>query len=213
MAQIIKTGKGQWLVRVTAGVNEKGKRRVVNKTIKGTRIDVDRYVRECQNQREALNTVGGRLVQFRGNGDWLYAARMVIPDSCFCPIKIGYTKDPDHRRLTLQANGPYPVEWIGHWPAPLARFSEKALHEHFAIFRLTGEWFHPDPSLLSSVHVSIDRHKAIVVGEIQKKEKARAELGVIRADPNFDQAALEEEYRQAVAAWQRVSRHNDFSLV
>lgn len=160
MAQFIKTGKDKWRVRYAAGLSLNGKRRVLNKTIKGTKQDAKNWAAELEKERSQSGTVKGVPVnEARDYGGWVYAARMCIPNYENCPIKIGYTQRPEARQKTLSACGPFPVEWLGQWRAVSGRFSEIALHERFWRHRLTGEWFFPDPEILAVVEKAIEDEK------------------------------------------------------
>ncbi len=44
--QIIKRGKNSWLVRIFEGRDEKGKRRYLNKTIRGKKSSAEKYLRK-----------------------------------------------------------------------------------------------------------------------------------------------------------------------
>jgi len=51
--QVIKRGDKNWLVRVFMGRDGNGKRRYLNKTIRGNKKDADKYLRDTltKNQR------------------------------------------------------------------------------------------------------------------------------------------------------------------
>jgi len=149
MAQIIRRRKGEWLVRLSAGRDARGKRQVLNKTIRGNRTDVDKFIRQAEREKYRDGQIADRTVNACGGRGWVYVARMIIPNYEHCPIKIGYTRDPDRRRQTLQASGPYEVEWLGCWQAEDGRYSEADLHNYFRENRLTGEWFRPSRELLA----------------------------------------------------------------
>lgn len=82
---------------------------------------------------------------------FLYGARMCIPGYEECPIKLGITSAPDARRKGLQASMPFPLEWLGEWPAKRGRRDEQEAFNMFAEQRLGGEWFTPSPFLLSFI--------------------------------------------------------------
>lgn len=52
-------------------------------------------------------------------------------------VKIGRTKNPETRLLTMQTNNPVKLELAWCWPEDI----EKALHDYFAKHRVRGEWF------------------------------------------------------------------------
>lgn len=52
--------------------------------------------------------------------------------------KIGYSKNPSAREITLQSEEP-DITLIRWWPG--TRFDETALHAKFAAQRIRGEWF------------------------------------------------------------------------
>jgi hypothetical protein len=65
------------------------------------------------------------------------------------PIKIGSTRvDPEARRRALQAGSPVPLELVGTMQGV---HHERKLHERFADWRLTGEWFDADAPGLREV--------------------------------------------------------------
>lgn len=149
MAQVIRRRKNEWLVRLSAGRDARGKRQVLNRIVKGDRGDVDRFIRQAERERYRDGQIAGTTVNSCGGRGWVYAARMIIPNYEPCPIKIGYTRDPDRRRQMLQASGPFEVEWIACWEAEDGRYSESDLHNYFREHRLTGEWFRPSPEMLA----------------------------------------------------------------
>lgn len=71
------------------------------------------------------------------------------------PIKIGVTDGPLRRRISdLQVGCPWPLrplgELIGH-----PRL-ETVLHEHLSRYRISGEWFAPDPVVLETVSAVLE---------------------------------------------------------
>lgn len=60
-------------------------------------------------------------------------------------IKIGYSRNPQARRLELETGCPYPLKVIAFYPAP--QQLEFYLHHLFRADRETGEWFRATPSL------------------------------------------------------------------
>jgi len=56
-----------------------------------------------------------------------------------CPIKIGWSNNPEERREHLSKGSPYPLKIIGMVHSPFE--GEGLLHIHFAEERLHGEWF------------------------------------------------------------------------
>lgn len=86
---------------------------------------------------------------------WLYAVRMLVPGYENCPIKVGHTRDPIARRRAYEMGGPYPIEWMGIWPATKGRTDEAAIHVKFRDYRLRGEWFEPVPELLELATTNI----------------------------------------------------------
>lgn len=73
-------------------------------------------------------------------------------------IKIGMTADLKNRLLGLRAEdrrapaaGAGPVRVLACMPG--GRNEEKRLHQKFAHLRIGGEWFRPDPSLMSAVRL------------------------------------------------------------
>jgi hypothetical protein len=67
--QIIKRGDKTWLVRIFQGRDEKGKRRYVNKTIRGTKRDADKWLTKSLRDRDRKRQgfcVNDRLFVFVG---------------------------------------------------------------------------------------------------------------------------------------------------
>ncbi len=66
------------------------------------------------------------------------------------PIKIGFTskEDPQERLRDLQTGNPEQLHLI----AIIAGNVERELHEQFKNDRISGEWFHPSPELLTFIN-------------------------------------------------------------
>jgi hypothetical protein len=64
-------------------------------------------------------------------------------------IKIGFSHSPRLRLSSIRSDSPLPVALVGAVPAPST--TEGILHTRFASLRSHGEWFHPGPSLLSTI--------------------------------------------------------------
>lgn len=70
------------------------------------------------------------------------------------PVKIGISSDINGRMPGIQNGNPRPLSLLGVLPfidRLAARDGERDLHERFADHRLSGEWFDPDPTLLSYI--------------------------------------------------------------
>ncbi len=66
------------------------------------------------------------------------------------PIKIGFTAgEPTQRIAGLQTGCPWPIFLIGSLPGSTQ--NEGDLHRRFAHLRIEGEWFQPEPELLSAI--------------------------------------------------------------
>ncbi len=76
-----------------------------------------------------------------------------IQDTHTGNIKIGYAADPQARLATLQTGCPSTLILLGSIPGGLE--GERALHSRFRKHRVRGEWYRPDPAILSLA--SIDR--------------------------------------------------------
>lgn len=63
------------------------------------------------------------------------------------PVKIGTAVDPLERLRQLQPGNPVPLTI--RYVVPGDHFVERALHRHFADFRLMGEWFDMAPAVLA----------------------------------------------------------------
>jgi len=69
-------------------------------------------------------------------------------------VKIGFTSDLP-RRLREVRNEHGPVRRLA--TAPGSSVAEAALHQRFAAFRIEGEWFQPDPSILAFAAETAER--------------------------------------------------------
>lgn len=78
------------------------------------------------------------------NGSLVYFIKR--PDGC---IKIGYSHDPIQRKSQLQTQ--YECEMTLLATIKGARIKEREMHEHFASFRVSGEWFEPSDELISFI--------------------------------------------------------------
>jgi len=134
---------GKWALRMV--VNGK-----VKKGLFASRKDAERT-------RDALRTSG--TWENLGVEPPVGAARQAVvyfvrqvPDG---PVKIGTATYIKQRLMQLRGASPTPLELmgviVGGWQ------TEQLLHEKFAALRMHGEWFRPDPSLLSYIRASIDR--------------------------------------------------------
>lgn len=65
------------------------------------------------------------------------------------PIKIGVSIDPEKRKSELQTSHAHDLHTL--LVIPGTRDTETFLHRRFAEFRLRGEWFTPDASLLEFI--------------------------------------------------------------
>lgn len=81
---------------------------------------------------------------------FIYAVQMQIPDYSYAPIKIGYSVEPE-RRIKEFTRAPFPLVWLGQWPAPNGRRDESEAHQALAKFRLCGEWFYPSSEVIQFV--------------------------------------------------------------
>lgn len=104
---------------------------------------------------------------------YLYAARMCVPNYEACPIKIGYTQDPQGRCRSLKGSLPFPLEWYGAWPAKKARSSEAKVFEMFAAYRLGGEWFYPSTEIIQYVQTQIANYQELVESWKDQKRATR----------------------------------------
>lgn len=83
---------------------------------------------------------------------YLYAVQMQIPFHPIWPVKIGFTTNPDRRRLSYP-HGPFIMNWIGSWEG--RRSDEASAHDQFAKSRLLGEWFIPTEEIVGFIEGSI----------------------------------------------------------
>lgn len=84
------------------------------------------------------------------------------------PIKIGYTKDWERRRIALQSGNPDKLTTLlvipGEWS------DEQALHRAFAAHRVRSEWFAACPEVLAY----IESRRADHVPELDRRAKRKA---------------------------------------
>lgn len=86
--------------------------------------------------REVLYENRDRLI-------WIYA----IQAGEAGPVKIGISRSPKQRLVTLQQANPERLRPLACW-RDLPE-TEKVLHREFAAVRLAGEWFKPTPEVLA----------------------------------------------------------------
>lgn len=69
------------------------------------------------------------------------------------PVKVGVAGDVVRRLVALQTGNPAPLYLLTcrAFPNPDAYRAEASVHELFARFRLSGEWFEPAPQLLGFI--------------------------------------------------------------
>lgn len=81
-------------------------------------------------------------------------------------VKIGYTDDLEtlkRRVKSLRTSSPYRLRLVHLWEGDIYR--ERALHRHFAAYRLRGEWFRPCEAIADFIgHCKEwqDRHEAML---------------------------------------------------
>lgn len=93
---------------------------------------------------------------------YLYGARLMIPDYEHKPIKVGITGNPQQRYKGFLGGLPFPIQWLGIWPAKKGRQAEQAVFDKFADYRLGGEWFHPVPELLAFIEENVTRYAQLI---------------------------------------------------
>lgn len=74
-------------------------------------------------------------------------------------IKIGYSTDPDHRKLGLQTGSPMKLHLQATMPGCYK--TESGLHEMFSHLRKNGEWFRYTDELkwfIRAVHDNPEQH-------------------------------------------------------
>lgn len=65
------------------------------------------------------------------------------------PIKIGFSKRPNFRKMELQTGNPQRLNFLAIIPG--TESDERLLHQRFASTRLEGEWFESTPELLALI--------------------------------------------------------------
>lgn len=81
--------------------------------------------------------------------EWVY----FVQQGADGPIKIGYSKDPVARFVSLQTGSAVQHRYLGNIPG--TRETERTLHARFWGAHVRGEWFDPTPELLAY----IDEHR------------------------------------------------------
>jgi len=69
------------------------------------------------------------------------------------PIKVGVASDVAARVASLQVGCPFPLALLGTVPGGFS--AERRLHSMFSEFRMQGEWFEPDWSVLNYIKAAI----------------------------------------------------------
>lgn len=72
-----------------------------------------------------------------------------VQDYAGSAVKIGFSRNPLRRLLTIQISQPYPIVPLGSCPGSLGL--ERALHAEFANTRLLGEWFERTDALMDRI--------------------------------------------------------------
>lgn len=70
------------------------------------------------------------------------------------PVKIGHSRDPRLRMLTLASHVPGPFCLMRTLDGGLDL--ERRIHRHFVKLRIYGEWFHFDPAMLTLTRKDLD---------------------------------------------------------
>lgn len=73
-------------------------------------------------------------------------------------IKIGFSQDVDKRLVQLRCATPDELALIGVIPGSMS--DEKALHQQFKRYRLSGEWFSPKENLLKEIGRLLEKHQS-----------------------------------------------------
>lgn len=75
---------------------------------------------------------------------WVYFIQAATGD-----VKIGYAGNPRSRMADMQTAHSKPLKLLGAIPGDMT--VERSLHKKFAHLRLMGEWFKPEPILMSFI--------------------------------------------------------------
>lgn len=69
-----------------------------------------------------------------------------------CAVKIGFSRFPYERIKQLRRQGYRPLTLLGTMPSRDGL--ERELHQRFAAYRISGEWFRPSSELAEFIAVS-----------------------------------------------------------
>jgi len=90
----------------------------------------------------------------------IYSPEYTPLDSGIIRVKIGSSKNPIRRLVSLQIGSPVPLEILRS--IDLENYVEIALHQYFKSFRVRGEWFDlPKQDLETFLNLSIDEIKTL----------------------------------------------------
>lgn len=104
-------------------------------------------------------------------------------------VKIGFSHSVMQRLKNLQTNHPRPLELLATVPGPWEL--ERELHQKFAHLRVQGEWFRPEPDLMSFIH-SLKRTRSVSHAAKESTAKGiKAQLRELREKHKNDEALRE----------------------
>lgn len=101
---------------------------------------------------------------------------MQIPGAIDLPIKIGLATLVDVRIANLQTAHPYPLKLLTYFPAIRGGETERLIHSLFDDFRLKGEWFLYDATIVAFLDEQHRRFAdALAHADIPPRYKTKAE--------------------------------------
>mgnify|MGYP001614483235 CR=1 FL=1 len=115
---------------------------------------------------------------------YLYVISSIEGGVPVAPCKIGITSSLVSRLSGIQTGNAKKLEIVSAIPIPtraLVQAIEQELHEHFAEFRLIGEWFNLGPvdAAIGACTVAHDAFMAIIPDQKQAYD-ALEDLGIVR---------------------------------
>ena len=112
---------------------------------------VSSKLRRCRKNPHLLTEESHQWLQRHKKAPQRSYACYVYLLHCAGRFKIGHGLSVRSRIRGMQTGCPYPIELVQEWKSEDAPRVERFLHERFAEFRRTGEWFDLPPAVVASL--------------------------------------------------------------